>query len=171
MITDYLTYYGNEDTSKDPDSGFNIPEKNKLLGGTIAGDFTSGSHNTTVSSWNVNEVCVDLNAPLVGALGYILSKKKPISDDELGVTIEPDAVKPAAKIASVAISMEQHGMQVIVSGLGSAPMQVEVFDLQGHRVSMAKGLSQVSVQLPSKGVFLLKVSGKGIQKSFRVKAL
>ena len=57
--------------------------------------------------------------------------------------------------------MEQHGMQVIVSGLGSAPMQVEVFDLQGHRVSMAKGLSQVSVQLPSKGVFLLKVSGKG----------
>ena len=165
-------YYGNEDTDKDPDSGFNIPEKNKLLGGTIAGDFTSGSHNTTVSSWNVNEVCVDLNAPLVGALGYILSKKKPISDDELGVIMEPpEAVKPVAKIASAAISMEQHGMQVIVSGQGSISMQVELFDLQGHRVSMAKGLSQVSMLLPSKGVFLLKVSGNGIQKNFKVKAL
>ena len=62
-------------------------------------------------------------------------------------------------------------MQVVVSGQGLIPMQVELFDLQGHRVSMDKGLSQVSVQLPSKGVFLLKVSGKGIQKSFKVKAL
>lgn len=50
-------------------------------------------------------------------------------------------------------------------------MLVELFDLQGHRVSMVKGLSQVSVQLPSKGVFLVKVSGKGIQKSYKVKAL
>ena len=164
-------YYGNEDTDKDPDSGFNIPEKNKLLGGTIAGDFTSGSHNTTVSSWNVNEVCVDLNAPLVGALGYILSKKKPVTDDELGVKIEPEAVKPVATAAPATISMEQHGMQVVVSGLSSVPMLVELFDLQGHRVSMVKGLSQVSVQLPSKGVFLVKVSGKGIQKSYKVKAL
>lgn len=164
-------YYGNEDTGKNPDSGFNIPEKNKLLGGTIAGDFTSGSHNNKVSEWNVNEVCVDLNAPLVGALGYILSKKKPISDDELGVKIEPDAIKPAAKIASVAISMEQHGMQVVVSGQVSTPMQVSVFDLQGHKISSTTGLSQVSVQLPSRGVFLVKVSGKGVQKSFRVKAL
>ncbi|WP_407448749.1 glycoside hydrolase family 9 protein [Fibrobacter sp.] len=164
-------YYGNEDTSKDPDSGFNIPEKNKLLGGTIAGDFTSGSHNTTVSSWNVNEVCVDLNAPLVGALGYILSKKKPVTDDELGVKIEPEAVKPVATAAPATISMEQHGMQVVVSGLSSVPMLVELFDLQGHRVSMVKGLSQVSVQLPSKGVFLVKVSGKGVQKSYKVKAL
>ncbi len=164
-------YYGNEDTGKDPDSGFNIPEKNKLLGGTIAGDFTSGSHNTTVSSWNVNEVCVDLNAPLVGALGYILSKKNPVTDDELGVKIEPEAVKPVATVAPAAISMEQHGMQVVVSSLSSVPMLVELFDLQGHRVSMVKGLSQVSVQLPSKGVFLVKVSGKGIQKSYKVKAL
>ena len=164
-------YYGNEDTDKDPDSGFNIPEKNKLLGGTIAGDFTSGSHNTTVSSWNVNEVCVDLNAPLVGALGYILSKKKPVTDDELGVKIEPETVKPVATAAPATISMEQHGMQVVVSGLSSVPMLVELFDLQGHRVSMVKGLSQVSVQLPSKGVFLVKVSGKGIQKSYKVKAL
>ena len=164
-------YYGNEDTDKDPDSGFNIPEKNKLLGGTIAGDFTSGSHNTTVSSWNVNEVCVDLNAPLVGALGYILSKKQPVTDDELGVKIEPDHIGVFANNSRAfrAVSMEQNGSLVTLRYKGF--MQVELFNLQGKKISATSGNSAVALQLPSKGVFLVKVKGQGIQESFKVKSL
>lgn len=70
-------YYGNEDPGRDVNGAPQPPEKNKLLGGMIAGDFTSGSHNGSTADWQVNEVCVDLNAPMVGALGYILSKKAP----------------------------------------------------------------------------------------------
>jgi hypothetical protein len=163
-------YYGNEDTGKDPDSGFNIPEKNKLLGGTIAGDFTSGSHNTTVSSWNVNEVCVDLNAPLVGALGYILSKKQPVSDDDLGVKIEPDHIVFANNNRAFrAVSLEQNGSLVTLRYKGF--MQVELYNLQGTKVSATSGNSMVSLQLPSKGVFLVKVKGLGVQESFKVKSL
>ena len=76
-------YYANEDPGREVDSGLQPPEKNKLLGGMIAGDFTSGSHSGTVSNWQVNEVCVDLNAPLVGALGFILSKKAPKTDYDI----------------------------------------------------------------------------------------
>lgn len=71
-------YYGNEDPGRDVNGAPQPPEKNKLLGGMIAGDFTSGSHNGSTADWQTNEVCVDLNAPLVGALGYILSKRAPI---------------------------------------------------------------------------------------------
>lgn len=165
-------YYGNEDTSKDPDSGIQPPEKNKLLGGTIAGDFTSGSHNTTVSSWNVNEVCVDLNAPLVGALGYILSKKQPISDDELGVVIEPDnpdAIKGKVSGTLPSISMEQNGKQVRFSHQGN--LKAELFDLQGNKITTVNGSGSLTLQLPYKGVFMVKVKGQGIQDTFKVKSL
>lgn len=71
-------YYGNEDVGRDVNGAPQPPEKNKLLGGMIAGDFSSGSHSGSTAQWNVNEVCVDLNAPMVGALGYILSKRAPV---------------------------------------------------------------------------------------------
>lgn len=71
-------YYGNEDPGRDVNGAPQPPEKNKLLGGMIAGDFSNPSHSGSTAQWNVNEVCVDLNAPLVGALGYILSKRAPV---------------------------------------------------------------------------------------------
>ena len=79
-------YYGNEDAGRDVNGAPNPPEKNKLLGGMIAGNFNSGSHDGNISNWQVNEVCVDINAPLVGALGYILSKRAPV--DSIGSDVE-----------------------------------------------------------------------------------
>ena len=57
----------------------------------IAGNFSSGSHDGNVSNWQVNEVCVDINAPLVGALGYILSKRAPVD------SVESDVESPEEK--------------------------------------------------------------------------
>ena len=79
-------YYGNEDPGRDVNGAPNPPEKNKLLGGMIAGNFNSGSHDGNIANWQVNEVCVDINAPLVGALGYILSKRAPV--DSIGSDVE-----------------------------------------------------------------------------------
>ncbi len=79
-------YYGNEDPGRDVNGAPNPPEKNKLLGGMIAGNFNSGNHDGNIANWQVNEVCVDINAPLVGALGYILSKRAPV--DSIGSDVE-----------------------------------------------------------------------------------
>lgn len=72
-------YYGNEDAGRDINGTPQPPEKNKLLGGMIGGDFNSGSHSSSAADWQTNEVCVDINAPMVGALGYLLSKKAPVA--------------------------------------------------------------------------------------------
>lgn len=172
-------YYGNEDEGRDPDSGFNVPEKNKLLGGTIAGDFTSGSHNGTVSSWNVNEVCVDLNAPIVGALGYVLSKKAPKTDVDLGIKA-PEAPKDTAGEADVgfralpvlsnAFSAEMKSGVLMVRGVGS--FQVDVFDLKGKLLHSAKSDGQEVYLMPkAKGVLKVRMSSAQGRKILSVKNL
>lgn len=86
-------YYGNEDPGRDVNGAPQPPEKNKLLGGMIAGDFNSGSHNGSTADWQTNEVCVDLNAPMVGALGYILSKKAPVKVESDRPELAADTAK------------------------------------------------------------------------------
>lgn len=163
-------FYGNEDTGKDPDSGFNVPEKNKLLGGTIAGDFNSGSHNTTVSTWNVNEVCVDLNAPVVGALGYILSKKAPKTDVDLGIVPPTDALDKS-KLVSNAFRMERNGGVFSIHNSAQTAFEVEVFDINGKILQSLKSDGRDVFFVPkAKGVLKVRVSFAKGQQIFTMKS-
>jgi len=170
-------YYGNEDTGREVDSGLQPPEKNKLLGGLIAGDFNSGSHNGTVSVWNVNEVCVDLNAPLVGALGYILSKKAPQKmageeeeKEEEEKKDSTDAV-PAVKVFP-SLRLFQNGSNVTLSGMGTSAFDVQVYDLSGKALQRFRGVQgELSFELKAKGVLQVRVSSAGKVRSFMLKSL
>ncbi len=182
-------YYANEDEGRDPDSGLRAPEKNKYFGAMIAGAFNDPGHNNTVSSWNVNEVCVDMNAPLVGALGYILSKKAPKTDADLGIASAPakdttsvkdtTAVTPqpgdailAHQAAGNAFRLEKaNGVVGVANGL-IAPFTVEVFDLKGNKIQSFASEGRPVYFLPkSKGVLQVRVTSGSLQKVFTVKSL
>ena len=187
-------YYGNEDPGREVDSGLQPPEKNKLLGGMIAGNFNSGSHSGTVSNWQENEVCVDMNAPLVGALGYILSKKAPKTDEELGVksiakkdtvkkdTIPKDTVKKDTAnkdttgfIPRIALTknfnLTSSGSMVSVSQVMNMPFKVQVFDLTGKLLQEVKGEGHnLQFKIDAKGVFRVRVISARASEMFTVKA-
>ena len=164
-------YYGNEDTGREVDSGLQPPEKNKLLGGLIAGDFNSGSHSGTVSNWQVNEVCVDMNAPLVGALGYILSKRAPVTMP--GEEEEKDSVEVIRAVAKAPdFSFVQNGSNITLSGLDASAFDVQVFNLNGKMVEEFRGLQgRATLALKSKGILQVRVVSAKYTRAFRVKAL
>lgn len=180
-------YYANEKPDIDVNGYFNVPEKNKLLGGMIAGDFTNGSHSGDKSQWNVNEVCVDMNAPLVGALGYILSKRAPKTDEDLGIksavkpvdttkvdTSKTDSIPGAiipepAKLSS--FTMNQSGMSLSITSSKNG-FKVQVFDMLGNKVQeMTSAGNSASITLQAKGVLHVKVTSGLAQKIFTVKSL
>jgi hypothetical protein len=167
-------YYGNEDPGRDVNGAGSPPEKNKLLGGMIAGDFTSGSHNGSTADWQVNEVCVDLNAPLVGALGYILSKKAPVEKVASDVEIpeeqpKEDAIIGGRILKTNAFSVVQGVSSITVNSTNSDPFKVQVFGLNGkiEQEIMSKGAS-LNVSLKNKGVQIIKVTSKNAAKTFKV---
>ncbi len=167
-------YYGNENPDCDVNCVGSAPEKNKLLGGLIAGDFTSGSHNGSAAQWNVNEVCVDMNAPLVGALGYILSKKAPVKmdgeeeEEEKKDTV--DVIPVMAKISN--FSLVQNGSSITLSGMDASAFDVQVFDLTGKMVQQFKSLQGTStLQLNTKGVLQVRVISAKSRHTFTVKSL
>ena len=145
----------------------------------IAGDFGSGSHSGTVSNWQTNEVCVDMNAPLVGALGYILSKKAPKTDEDLGIkTVKKDTTKKDTSDAIFAhralnrnISLTSSGSMVSVSQALNMPFKVQVFDLTGKLLQEVKSEGKnLEFKIESKGVFRVRVMSARASEMFTVKA-
>ena len=55
-----------------------IPTKNQQLGALVGGQ-RNGTYNDDRSDYENTEVCIDYNAGLVGALGYIKSRLAPVS--------------------------------------------------------------------------------------------
>jgi len=186
-------YYGNEDPGRDVNGAGSAPEKNKLLGGMIAGNFSSGSHDGNVSNWQVNEVCVDINAPLVGALGYILSKKAPV--DSVGSDVEDEEEKKrleeeerkkkeeeekkkqegivAGRILNTnTFSLVRSTNSLTISSANSVPFKVQVFGLNGklEQEIASKGAS-LNVSLKNKGMQIIKVTSKNATKTFKVNGI
>jgi len=177
-------YYGNEDPGRDVNGMGDGLAKNKLLGGMIAGNFNSGSHDNNVSNWQVNEVCVDINAPLVGALGYILSKKAPVEKVASDVESEEDKKKReeeekkkneqegivAGRVLNTnAFSIVQGSSSITINSANSAPFKVQVFGLNGklEQEFTSKGAT-LNVSLKNKGMQIIKVSSKSAIKTFKV---
>ena len=183
-------YYGNEDPGRDVNGVGSAPEKNKLLGGMIAGNFSSGSHDGNVSNWQVNEVCVDINAPLVGALGYILSKRAPVDSVESDVESPEEKKKReeeerkkkeeeekkknegiiSGRISSTnAFSLVRNTSSIMISSANSEPFKVHVYGLNGklEQEILSKGQS-LNVNLQDKGLKIIKVMSKNASKTFKV---
>ena len=183
-------YYGNEDPGRDVNGVGSAPEKNKLLGGMIAGNFSSGSHDGNVSNWQVNEVCVDINAPLVGALGYILSKRAPVDSVESDVESPEEKKKReeeerkkreeeekkknegiiSGRISSTnAFSLVRNTSSITISSAKSEPFKVLVYGLNGklEQEILSKGQS-LNVNLLDKGLKIIKVMSKNEAKTFKV---
>lgn len=183
-------YYGNEDAGRDVNGAPNPPEKNKLLGGMIAGNFSSGSHDGNIANWQVNEVCVDINAPLVGALGYILSKKAPV--DSVGSDVEsPEEKKKreeeerkkreeeekkknegiiSGRISSTnAFSLVRNTSSITISSANNEDFKVQVYGLNGklEQEILSKGQS-LNVNLQNKSLKIIKVMSKSESKTFKV---
>ncbi len=186
-------YYGNEDPGRDVNGVGSAPEKNKLLGGMIAGNFNSGSHDGNVSNWQVNEVCVDINAPLVGALGYILSKKAPI--EKVGSDVEDEDEKKrleeeerkkkeeeerkkkegivAGRILNTnAFSLIRNTSSIMVSNANNDPFAVQIFGVSGklEQELISDGHS-LNIGIQNKGLKIIKVSSKSATKTFTVNGI
>lgn len=169
-------YYGNEDAGRDVNSMSDPPEKNKLLGGMIAGDFTSSSHNGSTADWQVNEVCLDMNAPLVGALGYLLSKKAPVL--KVDSDIEEKASKDSSKVDKLVSKAENPSIRLVNKGSTISvalekqkPFNVQVFDLAGKRVQELKSDGRnLQFEIQGKGVFRVRVSTVKSHEVFTVRA-
>lgn len=188
-------YYANEDEGREVDSGLQPPEKNKQLGGMIAGSFNDGNHSNTVSQWNVNEVCVDMNAPMVGALGYILSKKAPKTDKELGTVSAPSDDKDTTATQDTTstkdtswvdpgVSIERQILVgntfhlansngvVSIASAKATPFKVQVFDLNGNIVLTMESKGREVFFLPkAKGVLQVRVTSQEAKKTFVIKNL
>ena len=114
-----------------------------------------------------------MNAPLVGALGYILSKKAPVTmageeDEEEQDTI--DVVPVVAKTPD--FSLVQNGSTITLSGVDSHAFDVQVFDLTGKMVEQFKGLQgTASVSLKARGVLQIRVISAKSRHTFMVKSL
>ena len=183
-------YYGNEDPGRDVNGAPNPPEKNKLLGGMIAGNFNSGSHDGNIANWQVNEVCVDINAPLVGALGYLLSKKAPV--DSVGSDVEtPEEKKKreeeerkkkeeeekkknegiiSGRISNTnAFSLVRNTSSITISSANNEDFKVQVYGLSGklEQEILSKGQS-LNVNLQNKSLKIIKVMSKSESKTFKV---
>jgi hypothetical protein len=188
-------YYGNEDPGRDVNGAPNPPEKNKLLGGMIAGNFNSGNHDGNVSNWQVNEVCVDINAPLVGALGYILSKRAPV--DSIGSDVEDideklkreeeekkkkeeeekkkkeqEGIVPGRLFSANAFDLVRNSSFVTISNANKAPFKVQVFGLNGkiEQEILSDGQS-LNIGFQNKGLKIIKVSSKNITQMFQVNGI
>ena len=184
-------YYGNEDPGRDVNSMGDAPAKNKLLGGMIAGNFESGSHDSNVSNWKVNEVCVDINAPLVGALGYLLSKKAPV--ESVGSDVESEEEKKKREeeeekkrleeeekkkqegivtgriVNTNAFSLVRNSSTITVSSTNGTPFALQVFSLNGklEQEIISDGHS-LNIDIQDKGLKILKASSKNATKMFKV---
>lgn len=188
-------YYGNEDPGRDVNSAGSAPQKNKLLGGLIAGDFTSSNHSNSTAQWQVNEVCLDLNAPLVGALGYILSKKAPVEkvasdveDEEEKKRLEEEERKKkeeeerkkkeqegivAGRIANAnAFSLIRNTSSITISNSNNTPFAVQVFGVSGklEQEIISDGHS-LNIGIQNKGLKIIKVSSKNVTKTFTVNGI
>ncbi len=173
-------YYANEDPGRDVNGAPNPPEKNKLLGGMIAGDFTSGSHSNSTAQWQVNEVCLDLNAPLVGALGYILSKKAPVEKVASDVE-EPEEKKPEEEEESIiggrllntkTFSLVRNTSSITISSASNAPFAVQVFGINGKlEQEMISDGHNLNIGIQNKGLKIIKISSKDITKTFKVNGI
>ncbi len=187
-------YYGNEDAGRDVNAAPNPPEKNKLLGGMIAGDFTSGSHSNSTAQWQVNEVCLDLNAPLVGALGYILSKKAPVEkvdsdveDEEEKKRLEEEERKKKEEeerkkkeegivsgriLKTNTFSLIRNTSSITISNANSAPFAVQIFGVSGklEQELISDGHS-LNIGIQNKGLKIIKVSSKNATKTFKVNGI
>ena len=188
-------YYGNEDPGRDVNGAPNPPEKNKLLGGMIAGNFNSGSHDGNVSNWQVNEVCVDINAPLVGALGYILSKRAPV--DSIGSDVEDideklkreeeekkkkeeeekkkkeqEGIVPGRLFSANAFDLVRNSSFVTISNANKTPFKVQVFGLNGkmEQEILSDGQS-LNIGFQNKGLKIIKVTSKNITQMFQVNGI
>ena len=188
-------YYGNEDAGRDVNGAPNPPEKNKLLGGMIAGNFNSGSHDGNIANWQVNEVCVDINAPLVGALGYILSKRAPI--DSIGSDVEDidekikreeeekkkkeeeekkkkeqEGIVPGRLFSANAFDLVRNPSFVTISNANKTPFKVQVFGLNGkmEQEILSDGHS-LNVKFQNKGLKIIKVSSKNATQKFQVNGI
>jgi hypothetical protein len=181
-------YYGNEDPGREVAGMGDAPEKNKLLGGMIAGNFNDGNHSNDVSDWRTNEVCVDLNAPMVGALGYILSKKAPKTNEDLGIvlpdvdkkdTVKKDTTKKDSSEQSIALlnlsakkfTLTNSGSVVRVSHSLNMPFKVQLFDLTGKLLQEVKSEGKnLEFKIQGKGVFRVRVVSAKSSEIFTVKS-
>jgi hypothetical protein len=118
-----------------------------------------------------NEVCVDMNAPLVGALGYILSKKAPVTMP--GEEEKPDTVDVVPVVAKAPdFSLVQNGSTITLSGMDASAFDVQVFDLAGKMVEQFKGLQgTATLSLRAKGVLQVRVISAKSRHTFMVKSL
>jgi hypothetical protein len=180
-------YYGNEDAGRDVNGMGSAPERNKLLGGMIAGNFSSGNHDGNVSNWQVNEVCVDINAPLVGALGYILSKKAPVEKVASDVESEEERKKREQEeeekkkqegivtgriLSTDAFSLVRSTSAITINSANNTPFAVQVFGLNGkfEQEILSDGHS-LNIDIQNKGLKIIKATSKNVTKTFKVNGI
>lgn len=109
-----------------------LTAKSKNFGYMVGGSWSPGTFVDDINQYTYSEGGIDYNAGLVGALGYINSKRTPVDTSKFsggGSTgIATDAWKPSLRVTNTAA-----GFSVAMSG--KHLVTGEAFDLSGRRVA------------------------------------
>ncbi|MBO9698753.1 MAG: glycoside hydrolase family 9 protein [Sporocytophaga sp.] len=164
--------YLRDDNPPNADNTLTIPSKNQQLGALVGGK-RDGSYTDDRSDYANSEVCIDYNAGLVGALGFINSRLAPVDTNKICVNAPPDVpqvVGPATAnvgetntysvtaVSGTNFVWTVTGDVQIVSGQGTSALVVK-FNGGNATISVLATNSYGSTTSPSKVVTVQSVTG------------
>jgi len=77
-----------------------IPERNKYFGYMVGGNRNSNQYVESIQEYTQSEGGVDMNAGLLGALAYIVSKLAPADTSKFGIDVPPPKVPTIIQIST-----------------------------------------------------------------------
>ncbi len=156
VVVHHRGYYGNENTAK-ADAAYSngamedsVPKWNKYLGAILPGA-TDGTVGTSITDYGNVEVCLEQNAPLVGALAYITSQQKPVDSSMLSAGIVLRRVIQPLDVVRSGRNFEFR------APAGQSLSEVKVLDASGREVwSTSRASSGVRWSAPKSGLYVVQ---------------
>lgn len=159
-VVHHRGYYGNEYEGMDVQASSSPPAKNKQLGAMVGGNVQYTSLSSNIEDFSGTEPCIDINAPLVGVLGYIVGQMSP--------TQEPTAVR--TPLPSKQLFWNREGQAFRFSTTSSQTLQVRIYDLKGHLQARLQGEDQVRWQADRPGVYQAVLRSGSLRQNLLISA-
>ena len=143
-------YYMSEDPAAVPGAQ-TPPAKNKYYGAMVPGAL-DGSYTPGITDYSMNEACLEQNAPVVAALGYIISRVAPVDTSLLNKT---SAIATRTAPGKLAVHAVLGGLEIDLPS-GQELTDLRAFDLAGREATrLVFSGNSVSWQAPA-GTWILR---------------
>jgi hypothetical protein len=143
-------YYMSEDPAAVPGAKA-PPSKNKYFGAMVPGAL-DGSYTAGILNYSMNEACLEQNAPVVAALGYIISRVAPVDTSSLN---KVTAVATRQAPGRLTVHEVPGGLEISVP-FGQELIDLHAYDLAGREATrLVSGGNSVHWPAPA-GTWILR---------------